>query len=128
MAAGFECLKSRSRDVECGFGGAEKLRSVRRATELGGRGAEPVERICGGLDQAELVRVAQRWWRLRVLDLVTRFVTRRTPGSGSLALRLKRATGIEPVLRAWKALVQPLHHARGRPRLANVLGSQPSSG
>ena len=25
----------------------------------------------------------------------------------------KRATGIEPVLRAWKALVQPLHHARG---------------
>jgi hypothetical protein len=24
----------------------------------------------------------------------------------------KRATGIEPVLRAWKALVQPLHHAR----------------
>jgi hypothetical protein len=26
----------------------------------------------------------------------------------------KRATGIEPVLRAWKALVQPLHHARVR--------------
>jgi hypothetical protein len=26
---------------------------------------------------------------------------------------LERATGIEPVLRAWKALVQPLHHARG---------------
>jgi hypothetical protein len=32
-----------------------------------------------------------------------------TPGAFS-----KRATGIEPVLRAWKALVQPLHHARGR--------------
>jgi hypothetical protein len=27
---------------------------------------------------------------------------------------VKRATGIEPVLRAWKALVQPLHHARAR--------------
>lgn len=30
----------------------------------------------------------------------------RGPGDG------KRATGLEPALRAWKALVQPLHHAR----------------
>src|SRR4051794_5527795 len=25
----------------------------------------------------------------------------------------ERATGLEPALRAWKALVRPLHHARG---------------
>jgi hypothetical protein len=37
---------------------------------------------------------------------------RRLVGRISL-YKWKRATGIEPVLRAWKALVQPLHHARG---------------
>ena len=32
--------------------------------------------------------------------------------SSSYRAGRKRATGIEPVLRAWKALMQPLHHAR----------------
>ncbi len=42
----------------------------------------------------------------------------------------KRATGFEPVLRAWKALVQPLHHARvGRSIEADrrVPGRRPGS-
>ena len=34
----------------------------------------------------------------------------------------KRATGIEPALQAWKAYVQPLHHARADP----MIGSLPS--
>jgi hypothetical protein len=61
--------------------------------------------------------------------------------------KLKRAEGVEPSLRAWKALVQPLHHARatsslglhrqlrvsaGDPRFArrsaSAWGCRPSSG
>ena len=36
-----------------------------------------------------------------------------TPRGGEFTAAAKRATGIEPAPRAWKALVQPLHHARG---------------
>ena len=35
----------------------------------------------------------------------------------------KRATGLEPALRAWKALVQPLHHARAAASLPPPAGT-----
>src|SRR3954462_5079052 len=40
--------------------------------------------------------------------------TARPPAECATRLRHapKRATGLEPALRAWKALVQPLHHTR----------------
>src|SRR3954452_15089584 len=43
--------------------------------------------------------------------------TARPPAECATRLRHapKRATGLEPALRAWKALVQPLHHTRVRP-------------
>src|SRR4051812_35467142 len=42
--------------------------------------------------------------------------TARPPAECATRLRHapKRATGLEPALRAWKALVQPLHHTRAR--------------
>ena len=65
-------------------------------------------------------RAATSWWpmrrprplRPRVDRSVDRRVSKAGAASGNPARRAKRATGIEPVLRAWKALVQPLHHAR----------------
>src|SRR3954453_8805483 len=41
--------------------------------------------------------------------------TARPPAECATRLRHapKRATGLEPAPRAWKALVRPLHHARG---------------
>jgi hypothetical protein len=83
---------------EANLDGERRRRSGEKLRPLG-VGLGPVRLVSGHVNAVPAGRSILTTWAPRSL--------RQTPKPG------ERATGVEPVLRAWKALVQPLHHARG---------------
>src|SRR5215203_530948 len=89
-----------------------------RSFFLGGRVQRPPGWVldCKTWRRAAWERGSRRSWARALGPRVDRSADRPASKAGPARRKpaggVKRATGIEPVLRAWKALVQPLHHAR----------------